>query len=74
MNVKVIAEMQNKKEKNHRMCLKSGSLYHFSASKGMHLEWRMCWNIQVAAAERYFLQFGERSRVYDQSLNVEGML
>ena len=37
MNVNVIAEMQNKKEKNHCMCLKSGSLYHFPASKGMHL-------------------------------------
>jgi hypothetical protein len=37
MNVNVIAEMQNKKEKNHCMCLKSRSLYHFSASKGRHL-------------------------------------
>ena len=37
VNVNVIAEMQNKKEKNHCMCLKSRSLYHFSASKGKHL-------------------------------------
>jgi hypothetical protein len=33
MNVKVIAKMQNKKEKNHRMCRKSRNLYHLSASK-----------------------------------------
>ena len=33
MNVNVIAEMQNKKEKNHRMCLKSRSLYHFSQAR-----------------------------------------
>jgi hypothetical protein len=33
MNVKVIAKMQNRNEKNHRMCRKSRNLYHFSASK-----------------------------------------
>ena len=33
MNVKVIAKMQNKDGKNHRMCWKSRNLYHLSASK-----------------------------------------